>query len=434
MAYLYGDSSPFPLNENFIETLRGATDTCIALLQADEGMEQVRDSSEQEKRNAERDLAGVEKLSSSLSQAIASHEVDPGSPYVGEVHARLMTNLRSVCESAARDIVSRRDSGLMKMESQLGVERGRVPQALERFLLRHELPETQWSFNWLVRAGATQGASQAHAWAVARTPSGLEATFELDLSASGLWSRPFRVGEVRPDVVIQLPRTGRWNREAALKEERLDKYVVTEVSLTPGRCAMVVRKKAETSPGLEFMISQSEATGVTVKALDDPTGPDEPVLMESVDAAAIAGLWETLAVRLRPLADNRARMVQALLEGTPIAEIESPARVASLIVSAISPYVREMVKRSAVSGELVLKREVGDGRREEIFISVRELTDKFGKLSAKRQAFFEEFGLVYDIEGAGSPDQNGVISGEMVVNGEMIVAEHEQRAKATAAS
>lgn len=314
----------------------------------------------------------------------------------------------------------------MQMESRLVAERGRVPKALERFLLRHELPDTQWSFSWEVRAGGPQGLGEAHAWAVARAASALEATFELDLGADGLWSRPFRVAEIRPEVVIQLPRKGRWNKDQLLKEERLDKYFVTEVSLTPGRCAMVVRRAVKSdAPGLEFMISQSEAVGVTVKSLDDPSGPEESVLMESMDAATVASLWESLAVRLRPLAARRARLVQALLEGLPIADIESPAQVASSIINAISPYVREMSKRSPVGGELVLKREVEDGRREELFISVRELTDRFGSLSPKRQAFFEDFGLVYDIVSDGGP-RSGIISGEMVVQGDMIVADEAQ--------
>lgn len=96
MGYLYGDSTPFPLNENFIETLRGATDACFALLQADEAMEHIRSQSDQEKRSAEQDIVGVERLAAALNEAMAPYQLDRESPYVAEVFARLMGSSRGV--------------------------------------------------------------------------------------------------------------------------------------------------------------------------------------------------------------------------------------------------------------------------------------------------------------------------------------------------
>lgn len=429
MAYLYGDSTPFPLNENFIETLRGTTDTCLELLQADESMELVRMQSEQEKTTADRDIGGVERLAAVLRDSMEPHRGEGDSPFVTEIFTRLMGNAKNVFDAAAREVVSRRDSVLLQMESRVAAERTRLPQALERFLLRHQLPETQWGLNWVIRAGS-DGQGQAQAWAVARTPAGLEATFELDLMGSPLWSRAFRVGEVKPDLVIQLPRKGRWlDKGASLKEERLDRWVVTEVSLTPERCAVGMRKSLSPgSRGLEFSIGTGDSPGTTVRSLDDPSGPEEIVLLEGLDGAAIESVWETLAVRLRPLAANRVRLVQALFSGTPVADAE-PAAVARMLIRAIAPYVREMCRRSgANAGELVLKREVEDGRREELFISIHELTDKFSSISPKRQAFFEDFGLVYSLDTDGGMTVKRVMpTGEMMVHGEMIVKDEAQK-------
>lgn len=109
-----------------------------------------------------------------------------------------------------------------------------------------------------------------------------------------------------------------------------------------------------------------------------------------------------LEPRLRPLVRKRVRLAQALLEGSPLNEIQSPARVAQLLIGVMAPYVREMGRRSPVAGELVLKRQVEDGRREELFISIHELTDKFATLTPERQAFFNEYGLVYDVQESGS--------------------------------
>lgn len=63
-----------------------------------------------------------------------------------------------------------------------------------------------------------------------------------------------------------------------------------------------------------------------------------------------------------------------------------------------------MGRRSPVPGELVLKRQVEDGRREELFISIRELTDKFATLTPERQSYFGEYGLVFDVREAAPAD------------------------------
>lgn len=403
MTYLYGDSTRFPLNENFIETLRSATDACLALLQADEAIDQIRKQMDQEKEGAERDMAGVERLSATLRQAMAPHQDSFDSPYVSDVFNRVMGTARSVFEGASRDLVGRRDSMLLQTESRLAAERARIPHAIERFLLHHQMPDTQWSLNWLTRGGSAQGQAQAHGWALAKTPQGLEVTFELELGSSPLWSRPFRVGDIKPDSTIQMPHKGGWlDRGAQMREERLDRYYVTEVSLTPARAAMVLRRSLKPgSPGVEVTVGGANEPGVRVRMLDESGASDQPMALEGRDAAVLADLWESISTRFAPLVRSRARLVQALLEGSPLADVQSPGRVARLMIGGIAPFVREMGRRSSVAGELVLKREVEDGRREELFISIRELTDKFAALSPDRQSFFQDFGLVYDIAGDG---------------------------------
>jgi hypothetical protein len=54
----------------------------------------------------------------------------------------------------------------------------------------------------------------------------------------------------------------------------------------------------------------------------------------------------------------------------------------------MAPVVREIAKRSLAPTELVLKRQTGDGRREEIFVSRRDLQVKLrGLLPATRAVF-----------------------------------------------
>src|SRR5690348_8957529 len=52
MPYLYGDTTPFPLEENFIDTLGAVTDACVALLKVDEDLEDYAHKIEDAKNDA----------------------------------------------------------------------------------------------------------------------------------------------------------------------------------------------------------------------------------------------------------------------------------------------------------------------------------------------------------------------------------------------
>lgn len=412
MAFLYGDSTPFPLDENFIDTLRNATDICIALLRADESLDGIQRSVEEEKQAAERDLRGVERLVAAVNQVLEPQvATNIGSAYVQGVCGRLLQTAQSVVDNAAKDVVARRDAAVRQADSKMATERARIPQALERFLLAHEIPGTQWSISWITRRGTTQqtqGPTQANAWALARTPIGLEATFELDVSQSPLWARPFKLGDIKAEVAIQLPHKGGWlDRGTSLREERLDRLFVTEVNLTPQRASVVLRRGVRPlGPGYELTISPDGKTAPEIKPIGEEgaAASDEKLVLEGLDAAAIVDVWQMIESRLVPLATKRVRLAQALLEGLPLAEIKSPAKVAQTLIHVTAPLVREMGRRSPVPGELVLKRQVEDGRREELFISIRELTDKFATLTPERQSYFGEYGLVFDVREAAPAD------------------------------
>lgn len=390
MAILYGDASPFPLDENFIETLRDATDICCLLLRSDEIIDEIREQVEVEKQVAERDHGGFNKLAAAINRALEPHAADE-SPTVAEVSNRLLQTAQGVLEGAVKELVNRRDARLLEMESKIGAERARIPRELERFLLKHELPNTQWGLKWetSLAGGTVQGLSTA------ATPHGIEATFELDIGSDPLWSKPVRIQEIKQELTVQLPHRGGWlGRGPSMREEQLDRYYLTLASMDARHSMFAVYRGMKTSSqGYEISIAAEGSSGPTVRMLDEQEGRGEAALVEGPGAAVLVDLWKIIASRLGPLHRRRTRLVTAALNGSPITDIDSPSSVARLLINAIAPYVREMVQRSPIQGEIVLKREVENGRREEMFVSISELTAKYSGLTPGRMAAFDELGL-----------------------------------------
>jgi hypothetical protein len=100
--------------------------------------------------------------------------------------------------------------------------------------------------------------------------------------------------------------------------------------------------------------------------------------------------------------------VQASSDHQPLRDVARPGRIAEKLIDLVAPTVRELRRRSAPTGELILKRELGGGRREEIFLRRVELTSQWAALGPGRRTLFDAWGLgdgvviapVRDVRGA----------------------------------
>ena len=72
----------------------------------------------------------------------------------------------------------------------------------------------------------------------------------------------------------------------------------------------------------------------------------------------------------------REAMTAATLDGQPLREHDEPRVLCTRLIAAISREVQEISRRSGAAGELVLRKNIGQGRREEIYITKAELLER----------------------------------------------------------
>ena len=111
------------------------------------------------------------------------------------------------------------------------------------------------------------------------------------------------------------------------------------------------------------------------------------------DAAKLQGLRDSLVAMAGELADHKKSLRKASLGGTPLPNLESPRALVDQLLASIAPTVQEIAKRSLAPGELVIKRLVGDSRREEVFVSKKELRQKVEPLPSELRAAFDPLEL-----------------------------------------
>ena len=180
-----------------------------------------------------------------------------------------------------------------------------------------------------------------------------------------------------------------------MRKEKLHKYYVTRVTCTADREVLVLRKKVrEGAPGIKVTLRERDDKTVRAVRIDgneDELGP--VAVLAGLEATLLKRAWRSMISTLEPLLKKRGKLLAAMLDGRDIAKVDSPGLLAAVFIQSVGPIIRGLTRHSRSSGELQLKRELGDGRREELFVRYSDLSEKYADLSAVSRDLFSAYGL-----------------------------------------
>ena len=380
--YRYGDGTPFPLEENFIETLTSAVETCtnafVPLADLDDRRERAREA----RREAEREAGRLDDLEKTISASLAPYiPVDKGKPNGAQTVAqRLAQTAKSYIVEAKQQV----DTRVRQLEQQAA---GRtvadaVIKSLRPFFDEHQLPKSVWIMSWDVRG------HEPHADAVA-SAGRIVASFQLQPDP---YRGPIRVEQLADGVIVHMMKKGVFGKAKPAPVD-LGKYVMVAFERTLKETVVTLKESAtKASPGLRFAVADggASATWVSITAGGDAEG--EPNPLDFDDIAPIRQLAERANATLKDLL-NRRTLVDLTFGGKSISDIDEPRIVPLELLAQLKPLARTIREKSRMSGELVLKRDIGDGRREELFVPRATLAQQFARLPAEYRRPFEEMGI-----------------------------------------
>lgn len=378
--YRYGDGTPFPLDENFIETLTTAVETCtnafVPLAELDNRRERAKES----RREAEKEAARLEDLDKTIVAALTPYvSVDKTKPSSAQtVAARLAQTARQYIAEAKSQV----DQRVRQMEQQASgrTSSDSVLKALRPFFDEHQLPKAVWIMSWDVRG------TEAHANAVA-TAGRIVASFQLTPDP---YRAPIRIEQLSEGVVVHMMKKGVFGKAKPAPVD-LGKYVMVAFERTNRETSVTLKESAtKASPGLRFSVVDGGATWVSISPAGDAEGDVNPLDME--DVAPIRQLVERANAALKDLIHKRS-LVELTFGGKSIQDLEEPRVVPLELLQQLTPLARTIREKSRMSGELVLKRDIGDGRREELFVPRATLAQQFARLPMDYRRPFEEMGI-----------------------------------------
>src|SRR5262245_13671645 len=248
--YRYGDATPFPLEENFIETVQAATDACVALFRADQAASERRQRADAAGQQARAELERLGQVAKAVEAALRPMLTggQPATP-AEQSALKIAQSAAAILKQARAGVDKRRD--LVQREMLEAVPDDRIGVALGELLLRHQLPGTTWSVHWLWSCET----ASAKCTLQSRTDQAeLDADYQAALPAGHRWARAVRVAELEPELAIELQRETGWLRKhPRMRAESLDRMWITQVDVTPQRASFVLRRQAR-KPADGFLV------------------------------------------------------------------------------------------------------------------------------------------------------------------------------------
>jgi hypothetical protein len=387
MEFLYGDSTSSPLATDFVDLLRKTIDCCVAVLESEHRTASGETRRRQQEARTEKEAARLRELEATVTRAVslAIEGASPDTPVARCADAILRATGGAV-SSTEGDLQSALAAESKKIEGETAKEKIICLKAFERLVLAHDLPGSDRELRIEQRKDGAYSA-RLHA----TTPYGLTVALDLEIPAGHRFSRLVRVGDLAEALEIQVPKSGGWLRkESRLQGERLGRLVV--MSCRTGARGQHVAVRAEgIEEGYEFSWAPRQARVHATRVAPDLSGPVDFDLSEA-DSRAVATFIEKLAGTALELSPNRKALASAQLDGEAL-EGRPPSLLVQRLVEVMAPTTREIAARSGSADELIIRRLLGDGRREERFVRRAELLEKLAPLPEAGRAMFAPLGL-----------------------------------------
>lgn len=375
----YGDGTPFPYVENVLAILEDAVSACAAMFEAASELDHQREDARAARRVVDEEARRLRALEQSVANATAEarNVSDPDAA----VSRRAAQRAVAAIQRAIREGEAELDqiAAVKAAEPAWEPLAQKVHAAAARFFEQQSLPNTCWTWAWTAEGVRASAVAHGHA-----TP--FQLAFDLDVAP--VWRAPVRCGVLAAGIVLQLP-TRRMFGSPAVAATKLDPMFLVHAAVDANGRSMVIRERATPSTGWRIQIP---AQGAARCHLIDREGRIDGPEFELATDEALQKLWTAIEAEVTTMHRNRHAR-ELLLNGQALTTVADITGTARAILDVLAPIVRAIRAHSRGAGELVLKRDVADGVRAELYISHEAIVARYAELPPAYKRFFDDAGF-----------------------------------------
>lgn len=380
MRYLYGDSTESDLEFDYLAFLREVIDCAVVMVECEVTLGVTVEDRRARELETASVVAAVEDLGKRATQVVGPVAGDQPTTAVGRCAAAIAAAIRDAVEREAVQARTTLAAECDEMDRQDQRQRGRARSVLEKLLRTHDLPGADKSLEVAWAAAGVKATMRQ------RTGFGVEAVLSLEIPAGSVLGIDLRVEKIAEGVELHAHETAGWLKKSdKVVPQKLARYQVAGVTVAGDATTVRLRVAPEPSAA-GFTVTWRRTGELSV----EPTGggPGREVVIDERNRPALRLLVERLEAAVRALGDNRTGLVSVDIDGVPITQHEHPRVLAERMIAAVAPTVLRIAQRSRSPGELVLRRMIGDNRREEIFVSTADLSKRLDGLPLHAREVF----------------------------------------------
>ncbi|HEV3190641.1 MAG TPA: hypothetical protein VGY54_09110 [Polyangiaceae bacterium] len=389
-AYLYGDSTLSPLTIDLTAFLPDALDFAAQALMCDARMDDAAQRVAQLTESTEKEIEAAQTLVIDALLMLDRATAAAGDSLAGRCAVRIRHGINELVRAEAEGARAAVTAEATRAEQSAANERAAFAKAFEALVLRRALPDAVESIQISIEDATSYGARLR-----ASTAYGLNWTTKIEIPSSHPLGRILRLDRVIERIEVQAPEEAGWlHKEVKIRTQRLDRFYLAELRVAPAAIAAKLRVAPDGSGGGFDLTFADEAAQVEiVRVPENGNTPDLPYEATPDDASALREFHDRLRGMATELLGHKTAVVAATVDDRPLSQLQSPRVLVERLIANIAPVVQNVAKRSLTPGELVLKRQIADNQREELFVSKAVLQQKIESLPSALQRLFDPLEL-----------------------------------------
>jgi hypothetical protein len=387
VTFLYGDSTESGLEHNYIEFLRATLDLAIEVLLMEHRVQLLHQQADDRKRAADGELGDLRQFSDSVGRVL---DAAPGAAQSAAMRcaAAIRVDANEALRVAAASVRDGLADQLALIGQEVASERVGAGRAMERFLLAHDIAGGRRQLELSLMGGSDRYSATLSG----RAEVGIEWLLGLEIPPGSPFLQPLRLDRLGPGLELKVPESGGWMRKGTrIKTQRLGGHYVVELCDAPEETTFKLRATPhDDEAGLDIQVGHDAVRLVRVAKGGERWPPFEPV---AEDLPRLLELVAQLREELAEIATHRRAVLDARIDGNPIGAGDGPSIAVRRLITALTPVMLDIARHSLSADELVLKRVLADGRREEIFVAKSDLVARLEQVPATMRNLFIPLGL-----------------------------------------
>lgn len=395
--YLFADSIPFSHNFDFISVLESFVDLAADVLAEARGVRENQQEIARLRGELAKSVVALQRLENEIVERAVNVLFSQSDPTLEAVATRLDFVARDLSGRGRADLQARFDAQTAPLYVSIRECEARMAAAVARFFLKSELEVARERFSLsLTDDGYRVRLKQL-------VEGNITVRFEIDAQKT-FWSQSRRVSDLVPGLRVFVGvRRKTFSRSLELDDRALGDYLIGRIRRDGDMMELGLRKKNESQESLHILLCRKDA-GVTGQATHTDE-PDVPFDIPDEHAERVAALWNALECVCVADKAARSQVARVSLGDKDVLHEQGAEELVDHLVAAYRPIVAELLDHGAASGELSLKRDLGDGRREERFATLSHLIKKVATLGPEERARLRGLGL----------DKSGPSSGDIAL-------------------